>query len=79
MRHEVEREFSVKMKSLDDELKIQKAEIAREKSQNNIHKNNCTQQVKDKERRLQTWEKELEKREKLLEVELRKMKATEKE
>jgi len=40
MKHEVEREFNDKMKGLDDELKIQKADIAREKSQNNICKNN---------------------------------------
>lgn len=63
-----------KVKQLELDLKMQKVDLARDKSQSNVWKANHTQHLKEKEKKLLQLEKELTRREQLLKEEFCKFK-----
>lgn len=75
MKKECEQNISAKVQAAENEIKIARAELAREKSQTNIFRSTWEEKLKKADKKLRQREKEVDKKATLVEVESRKLRA----
>jgi hypothetical protein len=75
IKKDCEQEMFSKVKAAENEIKIGKADLAREKSQTNVFRASWEERLKKVEKKLKLKEKDLDKKARLVDVESRKLMA----
>lgn len=75
IKKDCEQDMFSKVKEAENEIKVAKANLAREKSQTNVFRASWEERLKKADKKLKQKEKELEKKARLVDVESRKLMA----